>query len=360
MINVILIAPRQCWHTQDLLRLQSFGLYSYELVYDTPPFFRRSFYQRLVFSRFISFEFLQRLWRIIFFPFWSIYIFLRVRFLCNVIHCHGLFALVISLFSFLPPSRIIFTPQGSDVLVLPFKNVFVKWFLSFFLPKLSSVTADSHLILDVCSSLSDIDSNKLHHIQNGIDFVSLKSLSSSSTRYDLCWPRGLSTIYQFGYFTDILTHLSAIAISPLRICIIGAYGSASLPISLLSSKNLEITFFDRLESTDFYSLLNSSRIIVSIPSSDSSPRTVYEAIALKKQLFLTKLSCFDWIPSFSKLPFLYSCGSSEYDAYAIIQYLNDSSSFFADYELPPVFYSSLNYRSISSSFRDVYSASSFL
>ena len=36
-VSVFLLAPRECWHTKDLLGLQSYGFFSYTLVYDTPP-----------------------------------------------------------------------------------------------------------------------------------------------------------------------------------------------------------------------------------------------------------------------------------------------------------------------------------
>ncbi len=355
MINVFLIAPRQCWHTQDLLKLQSYGLYSYCLVYDTPPFLARSFYRKIFISRFISFELLQRFWRIAGLPMWSIYIFFRVRFSSNIIHCHGLFSLVIAISSFLPCSRIVFTPQGSDILVLPFKNIFVKKFLLYFLSKLRSITADSQLILDVCTSLSNLDTSKLFHIQNGIDFSMLKSIPESSSKFDICWPRGLSSIYQFDYFLSILLHLSSIVTFPLHVCIIGAFGNTKIPHSLLKSKNIKFTFFDRLNPLNFFSVLKASRLIVSIPKSDSSPRTVYEAIALKKQLFISDLRCFDWIPSFSNFPFMYSTGSEKDDALLINEYLQSSSNNSRnEYDIPSDFYDALNYSSVSKAFFAVY------
>ena len=116
MSQVFLLAPRECWHTKDLLGLQSYGFFSYTLVYDTPPFLTRDFFKRSFPDSFPSYEFLQRLWRIVTLPLWSLYLFLRLRFSTKIVHCHGLFSFVISIISFLPPSRIVFTPQGSDIL----------------------------------------------------------------------------------------------------------------------------------------------------------------------------------------------------------------------------------------------------
>ena len=57
------------------------------------------------------------------------------------------------------------------------------------------------------------------------------------------------------------------------------------PDALHNLPNVEITFTPRLSSFDFFKTLKASRLIVSIPSSDSSPRTVYEAMFLKNSYF---------------------------------------------------------------------------
>ena len=44
----------------------------------------------------------------------------------RLVHCHGLFALVIAHIAGISNTRIIFTPQGSDILVLPDKNFLVR------------------------------------------------------------------------------------------------------------------------------------------------------------------------------------------------------------------------------------------
>ena len=44
--------------------------------------------------------------------------------------------------------RIIFTPQGSDLLVLPDKNSIVRKFLLYKLARIAFITADSNLLLE--------------------------------------------------------------------------------------------------------------------------------------------------------------------------------------------------------------------
>ena len=119
--------------------------------------------------------------------------------------------------------------------------------------------------------------------------------------------------------------------------------------------NVEITFTPRLSSFDFFKTLKASRLIVSIPSSDSSPRTVYEAMFLKKQLFLSNLRCFEWIPSFDSLPFIYSTSNVALDAASICNFLILSKkSYSSEYNLSSSFYMLLNYKYIAKSFAKVF------
>lgn len=170
MINVFIVAPRFCWHTSDLLKLQNYNAFTYFLVYDTPPFISRAFYNKFftLISSIISYESLQRIWRLITLVPWVFYLSFTLRRHSYPIHCHGLFAFVITRFTLIPTSRIVFTPQGSDLLVLPYKNQLVKLFLRFSLPGLKAITADSDLLLSSCSRLSDIPIDRLFLIQNGI------------------------------------------------------------------------------------------------------------------------------------------------------------------------------------------------
>ena len=62
-------------------------------------------------------------------------------------------ALIIAKFANIDSKRIVFTPQGSDVLVLPENNRIIKNFLKKNLSDLRFITADSSLILEKCINI---------------------------------------------------------------------------------------------------------------------------------------------------------------------------------------------------------------
>ena len=96
---------------------------------------------------------------------WAIYIRIRLS-NSKFVHCHGLFALFLSHIALIPRPRVIFTPQGSDILVLPDKYSFIRKFLSNKLKKLKLITADSNILLKkVVEICPQIKSHQLKLIQ---------------------------------------------------------------------------------------------------------------------------------------------------------------------------------------------------
>ena len=147
-MRIYLLAPRFCWHTEDLKKLGTFSRkLNYYFISDTPPFLSRKIYKKVFPKNFFSYEFSQRLWRLLFCIPWSVYVKLRLL-NDDPVHCHGLYSLFLANLANISNSRIIFTPQGSDILVLPDKNNIVKNFLSSKLYKLAFITADSNVLLN--------------------------------------------------------------------------------------------------------------------------------------------------------------------------------------------------------------------
>ena len=71
-------------------------------------------------------------------------------------------------------SRIVFTPQGSDILVLPKKNKIVRNFLSKKLCKLAFKTADSNILLDKVLEISpELNKKKLDEAKLFIDNLNI-------------------------------------------------------------------------------------------------------------------------------------------------------------------------------------------
>lgn len=251
----------------------------------------------------------------------------------------------------IPNSRIIFTPQGSDLLVLPDKNFFIKKFLSYKLSKIALIIADSNLLLNKSLKLSSsLRKSKLKLIQNGIPLADIEALikkdSNLFTRdIDICWIRGLGEIYQFKYFLKILKKISKLSKFKINVTIISAYGSSIIPKELNHYKNINLEVSPRLSSLDFLKILYKTKIVVSIPKSDSSPRSVYEAIILGCQIFATNLKCFDWIPTELKSKFIFSSSNLTKDSYELIKAIEnfDNNRKITLKKKYPQFYNSLDY-----------------
>ena len=358
-MKIYLLAPNYCWHTSDLLELCSYNKdLKYIFIADTPPFISRVLFNRFFSFLNIPYEFFQRLWRLFLFIPWSFY--LRKRLINNnPIHCHGLFSLIIAKFANIDSKRIVFTPQGSDILVLPENNRIIKNFLKKNLSDLRFITADSSLILKKCINICpSLKKENLMLIQNGIPLKKINNLvKRKSSKYkreiDICWIRGLGKIYQFEYFLELIKMLSKLTPRKINIAIISAYGSKFIPKEIFEYKNININLLPRLNSDEFLKCIFNSKIAVSIPSSDSSPRSVYESVFLGCKLFLTKLDCLNWLPKDLQSKFLYSSGNLTRDVEILI---NEITNFEEDEDLKNYF---IKYREFSNNLKYSYIAKSY-
>ena len=358
-MKIFLLAPNFCWHTEDLLKLKKYSKrLDYIFVSDTPIFLSRRVYKKYFHLLNVSYEFWQRLWRIIFCIPWGLYLKIKLSGQ-RLVHCHGLFSLVIAQIAGISNKRIIFTPQGSDILVLPDKNFFVRKFLSYKLEKISFITADSSLLLKKALLLSPkLKKHKLKIIQNGIPLADIERLicekgNLKERSIDICWIRGLSEIYQFEYFLELLKRISKLSKSEINVHIISAFGKVNLPIELQRNKNINIKLLPRLNSIDFLNTLLNSKVVISIPKSDSSPRSVYEAINLGCNIFATNLECFEWIPTRLKSEFTFSTENIEKDSTNILSLINKFKrrDFDISYkDIFPNFYRDLDYKNIANTY----------
>ncbi len=363
-MKIYLLGPNFCWHTKDLIELSNFcSELNFIFLADTPPFLTREFFKKKFYFLNLSYEFFQRIWRLTFCIPWSIYIRSKVYKNNDLIYCHGLFALFIAHIGGIKNSRLVFTPQGSDLLVLPDKNIFVRNFLNKKLPKISYLIADSDLLLNKALNLAPkINISKIALIQNGISFDDIEKLSSPGShkkkrQIDICWVRGFSKNYQFDYFLKILESLSSLSNSKINISIVAAFGSSIIPKKIFSYPNINVSLLPRLSKSEFLKCLYDSKMVLSIPISDSSPRSVYESIALGCQLFATNLSCFDWIPDEMKSRFIFATYNVDIDSKKILNNLDnfkELQNFYKTKDNFPYFFESLNYNNIAKSYLKIF------
>jgi len=161
------------------------------------------------------------------------------------------------------------TPQGSEVLVRP-DSPFYRWLLKRSVKKASFVTVDSEAMRGVLRALTD---RPVHIVQNGIDVRAVRA-AGAGVRDAIVSIRAIAANYR------ILEILKArdegLPDTPLSL--IFPFTEAGYLAEVENAVGPHDLMLGRLERSDLYRLVARSICILSIPVSDSSPRSVYEAI----------------------------------------------------------------------------------
>ncbi|CAK0757183.1 Glyco_trans_4-like_N domain-containing protein [Gammaproteobacteria bacterium] len=186
-----------------------------------------------------------------------------------IVHAHAMYYIALARFT---ADKYVATPQGSELLVRPYKSLAYRFFSDVALARASRITVDSSAMQKSLRNLFNLDAQV---VQNGVDLDSIMSLRSTGiTRNNLVSIRGFSSNYQI----DLLLKAREkdAPDTPIHFCypFVEAEYKDSLKNSIID-KDKDLGRLDRL---DLYKLLLSAKLVISIPSSDSSPRSVYEAI----------------------------------------------------------------------------------
>ena len=195
----------------------------------------------------------------------------------TIFYAHSMYYLLLGM---LAKINYIGRPQGSDILVKPYKSNLFKYFSAKALLAAKSIIVDSNkmkeCIKDICGN-----SNKVHVIRNGIDLESINYITNSNEnktkdRNKIVSIRGLTSLYRI----DNLLNSRSLSIKNNKTPIEFIY-----PYYELSYKNSIAKYFierdidhGRIDKSLMYKILNKTKLVISIPSSDSSPRSVFEAI----------------------------------------------------------------------------------
>ena len=90
--------------------------------------------------------------------------------------------------------------------------------------------------------------NKLKVIQNGIPLAEIEKLiikrgHSKKRKIDICWIRGLSKVYQFEYFLELLKKISKISTTKVKCSYHFIYGKTTIPKELKNTKILVLNYY---------------------------------------------------------------------------------------------------------------------
>jgi hypothetical protein len=186
--------------------------------------------------------------------------------------------------------RYVAFPQGSEVLVRPFRSKLYKMFARFSLRTASAVIVDSIAMQTKLKELYGFDSNV---IQNGIAIPSIRQLNiGDSRRSKVTSARGIDKNYR----TIELLEERRMNYSELSLSICYPFANSGYLNLVRAYFTLNDEVHGKLDRNQLYSLFKRSYAVISIPESDSSPRSVYEAIFCGAAVICSYSSYIDDLP----------------------------------------------------------------
>lgn len=186
-----------------------------------------------------------------------------------IVHAHTMYYMVLA---WLAGINYIGTPQGSEILVRPHRSAFYKYFARKALASAKQVTVDSCAMAEGVAKLSG---KTPFLLQNGVDLNAISASSSyNPSRNLVCSMRGLAPLYRIN---EILNARNK-SIKSMPLTLIYPFWNEQYKSSVIELSIPGDRFLGRVDRDQMYKLFRSSFLAISIPSSDSSPRSVYEAI----------------------------------------------------------------------------------
>lgn len=265
---------------------------------------------------------------------------LRKKYPDAVVHAHTMYYMLLC---YLSKISFIGTPQGSEILVRPRRSRIYKYFAKRSLQVAKIITVDS---VNMADKIFEMVGKRVEILQNGIDCDKILSIVDSNVvRESVISIRGMARLYQIA---DIVkARDNSETKPPLRYIYPFCENDYEIQIKQCSSK--DDRFLARLAGkTELYREYNKALLTISIPISDSSPRSVYEAIfcgccvavtynkwidilpnCMRKRLFIINLNDNLWFDKalsyakrITKIPYKPSLEAIEkYDQYKIAEFL---------------------------------------
>lgn len=286
MGEIIIISSARCYHAMDWYRMTKKVCSHREILFATDTIDSESHIKmvceedqiidlynidRLLFRRQTT---LGNIWRnivkLIFTPLqaWKINL-LAKKYPNAVFHANTMYYVFCC---WLARIRFIGTPQGSEVLIRPDRSIIYKYFAG------KAVKAADHVIVDSVNlqkKIRAICGKEAVVVQLGIDTSTiLKKRNVENERTKITSIRGMYPLYR------IEAILEGRANSKLKppLTFIYPFWEEEYRRKVLSKLGPDDVVMGRLLKDEMYELLFATLLVISIPESDSSPRSVTEAI----------------------------------------------------------------------------------
>lgn len=209
----------------------------------------------------------------------------------SVFHAHPMYYMFLC---WLSGIEFIGSPQGDEILIRPYRSKLYRYFAKKALQAAKYVTVDSINMQKGIEQLSGIHALVY---QYGIDVESLQQLQSTK-RDKIASIRGMLPLYRIQEIIEARNRSKILSHEPISFIYPyydEAYYTRMKKILISDDQDL-----GRLDKDAMYQLLLESFLIVSIPESDSSPRSVYESIFLGCCVAVTYNPWIESLPSCMK------------------------------------------------------------
>lgn len=219
--------------------------------------------------------------------------------LIDVVHAHSLYyGFLASFISKKVP--VIFTPMGSDIILNAQTNNIYKFMAKRAFAKANIITSDSELLRKKGHKVGARKQNSFI-IQNGVDTSifyptkkNKKNTYKKSNETLIFSPRGMMPIYNIDIIIEALKILVEEGLNiKLMICFPfgNDYGEEMKAKINKYGLNKKVIWLNRLTYKEMAKFYNIADIVVSVPSSDSSPKSVYESMFCGTPVVVSDL---DW------------------------------------------------------------------
>lgn len=213
-----------------------------------------------------------------------------------VYHAHSMYYIFLAWATNL---KYVATPQGSDVLIKPKKSRLYKYFTIKSLKKAKAITVDSVAMQNGVFEMCGI---KPELIQNGIDIESITAFKKKNykeeTRFRYLSIRGFTELYRIGLI--LKTRNESVLVNKTPITFIYPFADLEYKNKIIPMLGDQDSDLGRIDRIMMYEILLQTKLVFSIPISDSSPRSVYEAIFCGCAVAITYHPYYDTLPDCMK------------------------------------------------------------
>lgn len=204
----------------------------------------------------------------------------------NVYHAHTMYYMFLS---WLAGLHYVGTPQGSEVLVRPHRSRFYRYMSIRALRAARLVTVDSSVMRDQIRTLAGVDAII---IQNGVEIEKLVACRSTGARDAVVSLRGFTDLYRIAEIAAARNRSR----HKTELTFIYPFWADNYKQSLQAELTPTDRDLGRLDKDAMFALLGRTLLAISIPRSDSSPRSVYEAIFAGACVAATRAPWYEILP----------------------------------------------------------------